>query len=64
MKIVQESDAHLDAHMAERQRYYENRHHARMRPEEAMSVILDGSETVYYSILVYYTAVTLCSWRS
>ena len=28
--------------MAERQRYYANRHHARTYPEEAVSVILDG----------------------
>ena len=53
MKIVQAFDAHLDAQMAERQRYYANRHHARMYPEEAVSVILDGM-TQYTTQLPYF----------
>ena len=53
MKIVQAFDAHLDAQMAERQRYYANRHHARMYPEEAMSVILDGM--TQYTTQIYLT---------
>ena len=39
--------------MAERQRYYANRHHARMYPEEAVSIILDGM-TQYTTQLPYF----------
>ena len=41
-KIVQAFDRHLDHQMKERMQYYANRNHARIHPEEAMSVILDG----------------------
>jgi hypothetical protein len=41
-KIVQAHDRHLDHQMKERMHYNANRNHARIHPEEAISVILDG----------------------
>ena len=40
---VKEFDLHLDEQMAERKQYYRNREHARTRPDEAMSMIVDGA---------------------